>query len=702
MRLERVLRLIDQVADMGVQEFLLTGGEPLIREDLPQIVDYLGRTGVNWSLNTAAMPSHSLRTSIERSRPGFVAISLDGPEEVHDSFRGRSGAWREALDSIEYFRGLDGVRVCAGTTVTRLNFPHLDETFHLAVASGVDQWGIHLLVPEGRASLRSDLFPDRKQLRRLIRFIARKRQVFAVEMADEIGYLGHFEPLVRDLPMSCGAGRSQCVVLPDGEVVPCTTLDRSHSAGNLEERTLEKIWLEGFEEIRSWVPEDKCANCIYGPACRGGCWLQRKAGRECFRGVWHVPDALKTAAGVAVCLGGIAATALADEPESSTAAVPVETTATTEQWVDPLYMDQAILGYYVDQLVGQSWQRSVLDLAPEGWDDPAWEVFRLVRLSALPYQLESRCELAALALQTEQRSLSIAALSWRIICEPLMGPDPVEPCSGEERELIRSTLHEIDEWARECRERQFSERLDPYLDRGRYSWPPRFLYSKAGPRPGELEHYMLLTDLNEERWGVAEEYLELHPWADHMLLTFTVSGDGRVELPGRQVEHGDTASMGLFELVQASGGDVTLEFEVSAELGSTNSPYDYDRLGRREADLVGRELTFSVSVELGRGDELLYAELLGKVYLEEREKLLRVALDWMSSNPAYPLPEYPDSGLSIGGISSNEPVLWPAIREIALDPDESLDSLISEGELRIAPDELRRRALLKDIDFWMF
>ena len=86
---------------------------------------------MSWTLNTAAMPDRGLREAIERNKPGFVAVSLDGPKAVHDAFRGRAGAWDEAMEAIRFFKSLGGVRVCAGTTVTSRNYDYLDETFHL-------------------------------------------------------------------------------------------------------------------------------------------------------------------------------------------------------------------------------------------------------------------------------------------------------------------------------------------------------------------------------------------------------------------------------------------------------------------------------------------------------------------------------------------------------------------------------------------
>jgi radical SAM protein with 4Fe4S-binding SPASM domain len=66
------------------------------------------------------------------------------------------------------------------------------------------------------------------------------------------------------------------VVLPDGEVVPCTTLDRSTSAGNVRRLALARIWADGFAELRRWRPEGRCRGCDLAPACGGGCWLQRR------------------------------------------------------------------------------------------------------------------------------------------------------------------------------------------------------------------------------------------------------------------------------------------------------------------------------------------------------------------------------------------------------------------------------------------
>jgi len=306
MPLALALSLVDQIADAAIPELIVTGGEPLGYLYLPEILARMAERGVRWSLNTARMPAGAALDAIERHPPEFVAVSLDGPRRVHDAFRGRIGAFNEALESMRLFRAF-GSHVAAGTTVTRRNIGKLMETLAVVQGTAAHSWGLHILVPEGRARHRPDLTLCRADLRRLVRFVQEKRTYVKVEIADELGHCGDYEPLLRDVPMTCGAGRMMCVVLPDGEVVPCTTLDRAASAGNVQDRPLLEIWRDGFAALRRRVPADRCAGCDYFSACGGGCWLQSRERRRCFKDVWESDRARGRAAGLVVALGLLSA-----------------------------------------------------------------------------------------------------------------------------------------------------------------------------------------------------------------------------------------------------------------------------------------------------------------------------------------------------------------------------------------------------------
>ncbi len=732
MPLEKVKGLIDQVAQMGVAEFLITGGEPLVREDLGEIIEYLGHKSINWTLNTAALPEEGLRRVVARHRPGFVAVSLDGPRQVHDAFRGKVGAWEAALEAIRFFRSLEGVRVCAGTTVTRGNYDWLDETFHLVAASGVHQWGIHLLVPEGRAAHRPELFLSRTQLKRLIKFVARKRRYFHVEMADEIGYLGYLEPLVRDVPLHCGAGRAQCVVLPDGEVVPCTTLDRSCSAGNVHEQPLSEIWAAGFQDLRQWRPNDRCSRCEYTVGCRGGCWLQRKAGTQCFKEVWHVPGALKTAAGIAICLGGLAAYPEKGLAQQPAAAMPAENEIAEVAPVvsaSEFYeiaaqggpaLDTVIMGFYTDQAMGRTPVSSWSGFDP---NEPAWKFLLDFRDGTLPQDMLERCAEVCSALETQERSLSFAALLWRAVSEPLFDPNSVTAYSESEREVIRETLAAISLKAQEWRLEIFERNLDPYLANGRVTLPTRYgPVSKADGGGGYVydERYYLAKDLNEERWGAgttpdsreaAQEYLQNHQYADQMNLIFTCAGTllryrgGEAEIVGPSGGSRNPIRYTIiepFDIIQTTQ-NVMLRFEVqgSTQIDSPRDPNYEDLLddegGAEVSDLV---TVFWVSLEAGH--EYTYVELLNLVYKQQKDTLLSMTYDWIEGQY---VPLWKDEGVYVvAAVQQNGALLWPAIRDILRNycPAGAGGENPEGGTKLPLSDVGYRRAMFKDADFWMF
>ena len=513
--------LIEQVAEMGVDEFLLTGGEPLARADLPEIIGVLRANGVRWSLNTAMRPDRRTRAAIEQWPPGFVAVSIDGPEAVHDAFRGRRGTFRDAMESIAWFAELVPA-VAAGTTVTARNIEHLPQTFGLVMESGATQWGLHLTVPEGRAAGRNDLLLSRPQLRRLLRFAASKRNHFPVTMADEIGYCGFWEPLVRDEPFFCGAGRAGCVVLPDGEVVPCTTLDRTTSAGNLRRRPLRHIWETGFGELRARQPDGQCRSCRYAVACQGGCWLQRRHGTQCFRTVWHVPAAL-TAAGLAVCIGlGAPGAAVADEPPP---AAEQREPMSDEEAAKMQVLQRSIIRWYAWQIPGRirdaGPDRVLADLREALPEDPGAAYFIEFAKGDRPDEIADRAKGIEAAFKTEQRSLCLVGLAWRDLTEwCLDGPPPPERTDAE-RQALRESTALIAETAETWRTEIFADKLDPFLRRPvQYR---HFFMSKAGPTPLQRAE----GEVARSRWGggrdITEQFLAEHPYAEPMKLEYTLA-----------------------------------------------------------------------------------------------------------------------------------------------------------------------------------
>ena len=273
---EEVKRLIvDELVKLDRPTLVIAGGEPLLRPDLAEIVEYAHGRGVPWALQSHGGRVEQLLDVFRRHGPVMAAISLDGPREYHDRFRGRSGSFDAALRAIAALKRAGCPEVVAGTTITRHNADLLADMLPTILASEADSWGFHLMTPEGRAAEHREMLPTADQLRRVAAFARRIRAIVHVELDDEWGSAGADDCFYRDDPFICGAGRFTCVVSATGEVMPCTTTDPGESQGNVRSRPLGELWADGFGQFRS-PGHGARSECL-------DCWMQTRNGHSCRR-----------------------------------------------------------------------------------------------------------------------------------------------------------------------------------------------------------------------------------------------------------------------------------------------------------------------------------------------------------------------------------------------------------------------------------
>ena len=265
--------IVNELVKLDRPTFVLAGGEPLLRKDLPEVIEYTHKQQVPWAIHTHGGPVEALLDVFERFPPVMVAVSLDGPREYHDAFRGRDGSFDAALRAIKALKRIGVPEVVAGTTINRDNADLIADMLPIVLHSGADSWGFHLMTAEGRAGEHAALTPTPRQLRRVAAFGRRLRSLFHVELDDEWGSAGADDYFYRDGAFHCGAGRISCVVSVTGEVMPCTTTDPAESAGNVRERSLTDIWADGFGAFRSGGHAEK-SDC-------NDCWLQTRHGQSC-------------------------------------------------------------------------------------------------------------------------------------------------------------------------------------------------------------------------------------------------------------------------------------------------------------------------------------------------------------------------------------------------------------------------------------
>jgi len=152
-------RLISEVAEMGSPIFVITGGDPLKRNDIFELVEYAASIGIRPALTPSATKLLTREAIFELKKLGLarLAISLDASTaEVHDSFRGVPGSWARTIEAMRWAKEA-GLPLQVNTTVTARNRHDLEDTAALLEQEQVVLWSVFFLVPTGRGK-REDLF----------------------------------------------------------------------------------------------------------------------------------------------------------------------------------------------------------------------------------------------------------------------------------------------------------------------------------------------------------------------------------------------------------------------------------------------------------------------------------------------------------------------------------------------------------------
>ncbi|MGD0547312.1 MAG: TIGR04053 family radical SAM/SPASM domain-containing protein [Terracidiphilus sp.] len=147
--------LIDQIAEMGVPIFVFTGGDPMKRKDVFELIRYAADKGVQVALTPSATPLLTRDAIFKLKEAGLVrlGISLDGSTaEIHDAFRGLPGAWARTIQAIEWANEA-GIPIQVHTTISRHNAADLDSLCALFERLDIVMWNVFFLVPVGRGQL---------------------------------------------------------------------------------------------------------------------------------------------------------------------------------------------------------------------------------------------------------------------------------------------------------------------------------------------------------------------------------------------------------------------------------------------------------------------------------------------------------------------------------------------------------------------
>jgi len=150
---EEALHLIDRLAEFGSPILVFTGGDPMMRKDLYQLIAYATQKGLRCSLTptATALPTTARLEKVRDAGIRRIALSLDAPRpEIHNSFRQVPGSWQRTMDILHRAQAI-GLSVQVNTTVAKHNVDILDEMIPFLQEVGAVQWSLFFLVPTGRA-----------------------------------------------------------------------------------------------------------------------------------------------------------------------------------------------------------------------------------------------------------------------------------------------------------------------------------------------------------------------------------------------------------------------------------------------------------------------------------------------------------------------------------------------------------------------
>jgi MoaA/NifB/PqqE/SkfB family radical SAM enzyme len=146
---EEALRLIDRLAEFGSPILVFTGGDPMMRKDLYELIAYATQKGLRCSLTptATALPTTVRLEKVRDAGIRRIALSLDAPRpEIHDSFRQVPGSWQRTMDILHRAQGI-GLSVQVNTTVAKHNVDILDEMIPFLQEVGAVQWSLFSLSP---------------------------------------------------------------------------------------------------------------------------------------------------------------------------------------------------------------------------------------------------------------------------------------------------------------------------------------------------------------------------------------------------------------------------------------------------------------------------------------------------------------------------------------------------------------------------
>jgi len=303
-KLEEIASLFKELSEMGVLKVLLSGGEPLLRDDSEKILLLTGRFPFATILSTnGTLITKEIAKIIKKSNISLVTVSLEGATpKVHNMVRSSSFSFERTLRGIKILRS-EKIPFVIGTTLNSINITHIFEMIDFVANLEAKLFAIQIICPVGRAIKNLNIIPNYEDSESFFLKLTDFKKDGKLPIKVKVNvtnespvFWEYYYPLIKngrvddlikiwgaDLnfktsnQVSCVAGRTVCSIDANGDVFPCEMFlgEASMVVGNIKKTKFKQIWqsaplLKEFRNLTKDKLDKPCKNCVY-KWCGGGC-----------------------------------------------------------------------------------------------------------------------------------------------------------------------------------------------------------------------------------------------------------------------------------------------------------------------------------------------------------------------------------------------------------------------------------------------
>jgi len=280
---------VDEISKEFKPVIVLTGGEPLLREDVFDIADYIRSKGMRVGLATNGTLVDDKKAEKIKDHIDIVSLSIDGSNStIHDNFRNIGGAFERTVNAARIFRKL-GINFIVNSSFTKRNQNDIENTYKFAKSLGASAWYMFMIVPTGRGVNISNELISKEDYKKILKWHfymeLEEKDIFVrptcapeyYAVCDIEARKNSIDYKRRNLSFSTGgakgciAGQNIAFINYEGNVKPCSYFLRY--AGNILQESFLDIWHNSkiFKDMRDFSSYNKkCATCRYINVC-GGC-----------------------------------------------------------------------------------------------------------------------------------------------------------------------------------------------------------------------------------------------------------------------------------------------------------------------------------------------------------------------------------------------------------------------------------------------